>query len=106
MNSTFSYGQDLQEYLNANISPQGLSLITKTTDGATHALSISPILVIDDNPFFEGLYNEYKQPCNTKSKDAREQTHIPLNPLNLSPIGIDFRNGWKIEKANIIRAPP
>ena len=39
MNSTFSYGQDLQEYLNANISPQGLSLITKTTDGATHALS-------------------------------------------------------------------
>ena len=93
MNSTFSYGQDLQEYLNANISPQGLLLITKTTDGATHALSISPILVIDDNPFFEGLYNEYKQPCNTKSKDAREQTHIPLNPLNLSPIGIDCQNG-------------
>ena len=103
MNSTFSYGQDLQEYLNANISPQGLSLITKTTDGATHALSISPILVIDDNPFFEGLYNEFKQPCNRKCTDAREQTHyslkpreqthIPLNPLNLSPIGIDFRNG-------------
>jgi hypothetical protein len=58
MNSNLSYGQDLQVYLNANISPYGLSLITKTTHGATHALSISPILVIDDNPFYEGLYNE------------------------------------------------
>ena len=25
-----------------------------------HALSISPILVIDDNLFWEGLYNEFK----------------------------------------------
>ena len=42
MNSIFSYGKDLQEYLNASISPQGLSLITKTIDGATHALSLAP----------------------------------------------------------------
>ena len=53
-----------------------------------HALSISPILVIDDNPLYEGLYNEFK-------RTAREQTQISLNPLNFSPISIDCRNGKK-----------
>ena len=38
--------------------------------------------------------------------ETKAQNQIPLNPLNFSPIGIDFQNGWKIEKANIIRAPP
>ena len=85
MNSIFSYGQVLQEYLNANISPQGLSLITKTTDGATHALSISPILVIDDNPFLEGLYNEFKQPCNTKCKGCKRTNPYSLKPSKSLP---------------------
>ena len=26
-----------------------------------HALSVSPVLVIDDNPFYEGLYNELRK---------------------------------------------
>jgi hypothetical protein len=72
-----------------------LSLITKTTHGATHALSISPILVIDDNPFYEGLYNELSNHATQKARmqENKEQNQIPLNPLNLSPIGIDCRNG-------------
>ena len=40
-----------------------------------NALSISPILVIDDNPFYEGLYKELKTTMqHTKqSKVAREK---------------------------------
>ena len=37
-----------------------------------HALSISPILVIDDNPFYEGLYNELS---NHARQRARMQEH-------------------------------
>ena len=58
-----------------------MSLIIKTTHGATHALSISPILVIDDNPFYEGLYNELSN-HPTISKDAREQR---TKPYSLKP---------------------
>ena len=63
-----------------------------------HALSFSPILVIDDNPFYEGFYKQFKQPCNAKRKDAREQNHVPLNPLNLSPIGIIAEMGEKLRR--------
>jgi hypothetical protein len=37
--SSIVYGQVLQTSLNATISPQGLSLITKTTHGAPYVLS-------------------------------------------------------------------
>ena len=59
--------------------------------GATHALSISPILVIDDNPFYEGLYIELSNHAQQRARmqENKEQNHIPLNPLNFFPIGID-----------------
>ena len=85
MNSNFSYGQDLQEYLNENISAQGLSLITKTTDGATHALSISPILVIDDNPFYEGLYNELSNHAQQRARMQENKKPSSLKPSKSLP---------------------
>ena len=57
--------------------------------GATHALSISPILVIDDNPFYEGLYNELSNHAQQRARMQENKNQVPLNPLNLSPIGID-----------------
>ena len=58
MNSNISYGQDLQGYRNANISPQVFSLLTKTTYGGTMHFQSPPFWQLMTIPFYEGLYDE------------------------------------------------
>ena len=33
--------------------------------------------------------------AHVRQMQQKHKTHIPLNPLNFSPIGIDYRNGKK-----------
>ena len=42
-----------------------------------HALSISSILIIDDNPFYEGLYNELRNHAkdNARMHEQERQMH-------------------------------
>jgi hypothetical protein len=56
-----------------------LSLITKTTHGGNHALSISPILVIDDNPFYEGLYNELSNQATQRARMQEQERQMLEN---------------------------
>ena len=51
-------------YLNANISPLGLSFNYQNHTWGPHALSISPILVIDDNLNKRVCIMNFKQACN------------------------------------------
>ena len=96
--------------------------LPKPNMGAPHVLSISPILVIDDNHFQESLYKELciTMQCNnqwcmrmgckclgTKTKARRKLRRILHKTLwNSSPIGIDCQNGWKAKKTNIKGVPP
>jgi hypothetical protein len=47
--------------------------------GATHALSISPILVIDDNPFYEGLYNELSNHAQQRVRMQEKERQMLKN---------------------------
>ena len=47
--------------------------------GATHALSISPILVIDGNPFYEGLYNELSNHATQRARMQEKERQMLKN---------------------------
>ena len=95
--------------------------LPKPNMGAPHVLSISPILVIDDNHFQESLYKELciTMQCNnqrcmrmgckclgTKTKARRKLWRLLHKTLWNSPIGIDCQNGRKAKKTNIKGVPP